>query len=91
VVVSYWADLEGTVVTCLSQSQIIWLAEMTYAGSLQKVCGCVGSTSISAPKSKHLKTLFMRFPNYRNEISGCEDVNKSEAKKYSFLEVRFLS
>jgi len=42
-VVSYLADLEGTVVTCLSQSQIIWLAEMTYAESLQKVCGCVGS------------------------------------------------
>ena len=45
---------------------------------------------ISVPKSKHLKTLFMRFPNYRNEISGCEDVNKSEAKKYRFLEARFL-
>jgi len=32
----------------------------------------------------------MQFPNYRNEISGCEDVNKSEAKKYRFLEARFL-
>ena len=52
---------------------------------------CTAVVLIAPRIGKHLKTLFMRFPNYRNELSGCEEVNKSEAKKYRFLEARSLS
>lgn len=41
-----------------------------------------GKDMISVPKCKRLKPLFMPFSNHRNEISRCDDVNKSDPYRY---------